>query len=155
MYITYKVVTYQLPLWYLVVVIVGFAKATFVTAGGEGANYVRHSGIIEYHSVCGTQWLSKRSRYRYVVEKVDSRLDDGLLPGSRDISIYILVSDFLRAQFHCHLRVGCPSRIETASAWTAPSAFSAWTLPVYIDDAVSSSHPDSGQMNCVSHPRPG
>jgi len=48
------------------------------------------------------------------------RFDNGLLPGGRDISIYMLVSDFLLAQFYCRLCVGYPRRVETASAWTAP-----------------------------------
>ena len=29
-----------------------------------------------------------------------------------DISIYVLVSDFLRVQFHCHLCVGCPGPLR-------------------------------------------
>jgi len=43
---------------------------------------------------------------------------------------YMLVSDFLRAQFHCHLLVGCRRRIETASAWT-PS-FYALIVPSHL-----------------------
>jgi len=63
---------------------------------------------------------------------VDGRFDDSLLPGGRDISIYMLVSDFLRAQFHCHLRVECRSRIETASAWTAPLRMGATFLCIGV-----------------------
>ena len=45
-------------------------------------------------------------RLRYIdiwVEMADSRFGDALLPGGRDIYIFMLVSDFLRASFHRHL----------------------------------------------------
>jgi len=75
----------------------------------------------------------KRSRYTGIgVEMVDSRFDDALLPGGRGISIYMLVSDFLSAQFHHHLRVRCPHRIETASAWTAPLRMDATLLCIGV-----------------------
>jgi len=53
---------------------------------------------------------------------VDSRFDGALLPGGqRHLYIHARLRLPLCPQFHCHPRVGCPRRIETASAWTPPS----------------------------------